>query len=335
MKEKKYPFPWEVNEGKSEGYWQAIRRDPEQNQYEREQATRYGPYWADGTRFLTGERGLDYFPAWPSRIGASAPRRWPAFQPEETPPYVLRFYHEIASLALTDEPRVSDDPCSLQRLRDLKAHILERRRHSGSLFQDTAWIDGQIRHQREPLRSKLARGIRYAELEGIELYRRHDRIRWAFDAAANDESASDGGYRRLETHTDYKVLDTESTLVERILEKRANRGDAEAKEMLAQMRANPNRMPLLRSLLRERQKVGRKPIGDRAMTTAERVAKHRKAKALPPQERTEPGAVVPSLSLGPAVPGALIAYQEIEKMIEHLSNAPRDTTNTSARFWAA
>ena len=58
--------------------------------------------------------------------------------------------------------------------------------------------------------------------------------------------------------------------------------------------------------LRERRKAGRKPLDAIAMTTAERVRKHRAAKkqlqALPPQERNAPG-VVGSASLGPAASG--------------------------------
>jgi len=57
-----------------------------------------------------------------------------------------------------------------------------------------------------------------------------------------------------------------------------------------------------RYVLVVRRKAGRKPVGARAMTTAERVRKRRASKqlkTLPPPERNKPGAVG-SLSLGPA-----------------------------------
>jgi len=66
-----------------------------------------------------------------------------------------------------------------------------------------------------------------------------------------------------------------------------------------------------------KRKPGRPPIGEHAMTVAERKRRERdKAKTLPPQERVEPGAV--AVPLRPAVPGIFIAYQEIEQMIESL-----------------
>jgi hypothetical protein len=55
-----------------------------------------------------------------------------------------------------------------------------------------------------------------------------------------------------------------------------------------------------RYVLVVRRKAGRKPVGARAMTTVERVRKHRASKqlkTLPPPERNKPG-VVGSLSLG-------------------------------------
>jgi hypothetical protein len=57
---------------------------------------------------------------------------------------------------------------------------------------------------------------------------------------------------------------------------------------------------------------GRPPIGELAMTDAER--KRRSRKTLPPQERHQPGIVVP-VPLGPAVPGIFNAWMEIEHMV--------------------
>jgi hypothetical protein len=60
-------------------------------------------------------------------------------------------------------------------------------------------------------------------------------------------------------------------------------------------------------------RMGRPPINGVAMTAAERKRRSRQqSKTLPPQERHEPGAVVP-MPLGPAVPGD---YQLME--IEHM-----------------
>ena len=53
------------------------------------------------------------------------------------------------------------------------------------------------------------------------------------------------------------------------------------------------------------------------MTGAERVAKHRKAKALPTQERRQPGAVVPVLPLRPAASG-ISMIEEITRMVANL-----------------
>jgi hypothetical protein len=58
---------------------------------------------------------------------------------------------------------------------------------------------------------------------------------------------------------------------------------------------------------------GRPPLGDRAMTMVERAAKHRQSKTLPPQERHQPGIVVP-VPLGPAVPG-INPWMEIKQMV--------------------
>src|SRR5262249_18048237 len=63
-------------------------------------------------------------------------------------------------------------------------------------------------------------------------------------------------------------------------------------------------------------KRGRPPIGDSAMTDAERKRRERN-KTLPPQERVEPGAVVPVLPLRPAASG-ISMIEEITRMVANL-----------------
>jgi len=66
----------------------------------------------------------------------------------------------------------------------------------------------------------------------------------------------------------------------------------------------------------QKRKVGRPLIGERPMTPAEYKRRSRaKAKTLPPQERNEPGAVVP-VPLGHAVPGTSLIL-EIEQMVSN------------------
>jgi hypothetical protein len=64
--------------------------------------------------------------------GAVERKGWPA----GAPPFVLKRAQALASLVVTDQLRLSNDPYSYQRLRDFKIHIYERKRHSGALFQD-------------------------------------------------------------------------------------------------------------------------------------------------------------------------------------------------------
>jgi hypothetical protein len=66
----------------------------------------------------------------------------------------------------------------------------------------------------------------------------------------------------------------------------------------------------------QRRKVGRPPIGERAMTDAEYKRRSRAKQTLLPRERPEPGAVVPSTPFGPAVPGTSLIL-EIESMVSN------------------
>jgi hypothetical protein len=202
---------WEVC-GKSRGYWVEIVRDRRsgRREVEAQQTTKFEKHWVvvgapkrpNGRSYTTRQSPYDPEPGYaglwkgwtapPRRIGPSAPRRWPAEsdEPEKTVeisisanrwrskwrpygprPYELKWDQTIASRTITDRLRLSNARHNYQRLRDQKAHILERRRRSGSLFRDK---DG-------PTPAQFARGVRWAELEGIELYRRHDQLRWFVD----------------------------------------------------------------------------------------------------------------------------------------------------------
>ena len=52
----------------------------------------------------------------------------------------------------------------------------ERWRHSASAFQ----------YKERPTPAQFARGIRWTELEDIEIFRRHDQLRWFIDAKVDD-----------------------------------------------------------------------------------------------------------------------------------------------------
>jgi hypothetical protein len=105
-------------------------------------------------------------------------RRWAA-EPESERPYGPRPYElkDAQALALAIvAPSLSDDSCTVERLRDFKTHIAEQERHCGSTFLE----------KENPTRREFARGIRRAELDGIEQYRRHDQLRWQIDSAPTD-----------------------------------------------------------------------------------------------------------------------------------------------------
>src|SRR5262245_47205300 len=93
------------------------------------------------------------------------PNRWAAEPAGERPyglrPYELKQRQTIISAFVTDQIGLSDDPLSYQRLRDLKVHILERRRHSGSLFKNGHNTAAQF-----------ARGVRWLEFQDIQRWRK-------------------------------------------------------------------------------------------------------------------------------------------------------------------
>jgi hypothetical protein len=106
------------------------------------------------------------------------PRRWAERQPT-TYPYKVLSIRETLSHILA--PDLSDDRYSFDRLRDLRTHIAERSRHSGALFQN----------KQNPTKYQFARGIRWAELDGIEQHRRHDQLRWSISLTTADGEQGD------------------------------------------------------------------------------------------------------------------------------------------------
>jgi hypothetical protein len=292
---------WEVL-GESKGYFAEIARPRFKGwrESEAQQSTRFGQHWVeDGPPRPNWRRAYTVkqspydpksnwngFTAFPPRVGAAAPERWPAEAPGLRPhglrPYEVKWLRGIASRTITDRMRLSNDPYNYQRLRDLKAHILERRRHSGSLFRD----------REAPTSAQFARGIRKAEIDGIELYRKRGQLRWYMDAPVDDEVI------------DQKIAKSDDPyLADRIPHGRDSQIAAlagfkfqELDNTIARRRRKYGRP------LRERRKAGRKPLGDRAMTTAERVRKHReKSKAPAPHGRSQTGVVQPP-PLGPTAP---------------------------------
>jgi hypothetical protein len=242
-----------------------------------EYSTKFGQYWTNGTRSRTGSAGHPFwFPyaAPPPRVGPSAPRRWAAEPESERPyglrPYELKWQQAIASAVITDQLRLSNDPCSYERLRDLKAHIAEQRRARSGYY--------------------------WAEMEGVELYRRSDRLRWFIDATVDDEKLDFSG-QACERGVSEVTPKGEPIGVGRDSDIARDAGFKfeEVNNTVARRRRKP---------LRERCKPGRKPIGAIAMTGAERKQRHdlkKKLQALATPERPQAGAVQPS-PLGLAVP---------------------------------
>jgi hypothetical protein len=170
--------------------------------------------------------------------------------------------------------KLSDDRFNSQRIRDLKTHILERRRHSGSLFydKDRATLSA----------AQFARGIRWAEFESIELYRRHNQLRWMTDARFKVES---------------------DPFIDSAIAGSAGYGFQEVDNTVERRRKKYNRPS------RERKKPGRKPIGPVAQTDAARMLKYRRNKVLkrsPPTSVSRPGADQRGLPPSLPAPGYFI-----------------------------
>jgi hypothetical protein len=216
----------------------------------------------------------------PWRIGPWAPDRWPAKQPIELPPFEFKRAQALASLLVANGLRLSNDPCAKQRLRDVRAHRLERRRHSGSYFR--------------------------ADLDGIEKYRRHDQLRWFLEFKVNDKkldfSARTFEHRSVDGETGIIIPKNSDAVVGVGIDSNiANQAGLKFEEVdsTVERRRRKYGRPL-----RERKKPGRKPIGLVAMTTAERMRKYRRNKVLKrplPTGVTTAGTEQP-LPLGPTVP---------------------------------
>jgi hypothetical protein len=189
-----------------------------------------------------------------------------------SPPYKVRWLYELASRYVTDSLKLSNDKCARQRIKDFIIHIKERQRHSGALFQD--------RDRQDLTPSQFARGIYYAEMAGIELYRKHDQLGWFLDGLAEGASPYFSEPRDL-MQKYQEIRGTEAALAFEMGYDWENPWE-EVERRLRRMGKWPPR---------ERRKPGRKLIGDRAMTTAERVRRHRaKFKTPAPHRRVETAA---------------------------------------------
>jgi hypothetical protein len=199
--------------------------------------------------------------------GAVERKGWPA----GAPPFVLKRAQALASLVVTDQLRLSNDPYSYQRLRDFKIHIYERKRHSGALFQD----------KENPTKHQLPAVSSTPNLRASNSYRRHDQLRWFIDRPTNDWALA-LHFAARDCHEEYeeaKRLGTDSAIA-----------FAQGFKFEEVNNTVERRLKLKGKKLRERKKPGRKPIGERAMTTAERVRKHRaKFNACPARPCLQPG----------------------------------------------
>jgi hypothetical protein len=241
------------------------------------------------------------------------------------------------SAVITEALALSNDRSSLQRIRDLKAHLLEYRRESGSLFQDTPW--GAPPHS-----AKQARGIRWAELEGIELYRRHDQLRWFIDAPTNDVTDDQRVAKRADPHTaaaghphgvdsalawegGFEFHEVDEALkrahIRALVGPIPSRKGLSPRAYALAYKVREERVLALAKTMtwtdvrkafeaaaKTHRKPGRKPIGLVALTVAERVRKHRRNKVLPKAPATHgrrrPGADQRGLPLPLPAPGYFI-----------------------------
>jgi hypothetical protein len=173
-------------------------------------------YWGDAE----SNTAIDIKTGSIRRISAKTSARWAA-EPAGRRPYGLRPYKLKRAQALASAilaPVITDT----QRIRDLRVHIHEQRRESGAAFQDG---------HSSP--AEFARGVRWAELEAIDQWRRHDQRRRFIDV--------------LDGPADYE--------------------NAPGFKIIRPIKyGRPHKQP------------GRKPKGECAMTTAERVRNHRARK---------------------------------------------------------
>lgn len=280
------PDPWDEWRkvcGPSRGYWADVRRTEPEGAAERQQATKFGPHWAvdkvkrpngrsytslqspyDPVNHFEGQRygaahalrfDIKVEQSWRTRI-LPALRRWAA-EPAGERPYGPR-PHELKWLLVWRG--ISNDRYHSERLRDLRKHIHERRRESGAAFQELEW--GSPPHD-----ARQARGILWAELEGIELYRRSDQLRWFIDGPVDDGNL-DPRQAKQGDPADAILLGRDSQIAAF-----AGFEFQEVDNTIEERRARYGRP------LRLRKKPGRKPNGECAMSGAERVRNHRKKPA--------------------------------------------------------
>jgi hypothetical protein len=188
---------------------------------------------------------------WRTRI-LPAPKRW-ADQPEETPPYILKRAQALASVLTA--PKVTE----MTQLRDHRNHIHEQRRESGAEFQDG-----------HSTVAEHARGIQWSILQEIELYRKHDQLRWCLDAKV-DDSKLNFSARVLEDDVESERIKIVGAGWDTSIADAAGFKFEEVDNTISARRSKYRRP------LRERKKPGR-PKGERAMTTAERQANYRARK---------------------------------------------------------
>ena len=282
----------------------------------------------------------------PWRIGLWAPRQWAA-EPPGLRPYGLREYekqHRKAVASLIAAPQITET----QHIRDLRDQIYdtEIRQKFGDTRNVRHW------HRRRAgglwlLSPRFARGVRLAEIEGINALRQI-KVNGCYNPASehaagfidgtysNDEASRDGSItEKASTGFGYQDVTAEiegpdGTI--RALETSPGRWDvyhkgrrilegsprplADAKQELQRDGINSGEVRLI--IVHERQKPGRKPIGERAQTGAERKRKYdakrqiakrarklcAKLKTPAPHRRNETG-VVGSLPLEPVAPVAL------------------------------
>jgi hypothetical protein len=192
---------WEVC-GDSKGYWIAIAyyRHRDWREAEAQHETIFGKHWVvdkaerHNRRKYTDRQsphklyqpfgGYEFeLPC----LSRQKPKGWAA-EPAGARPYGLRPFELKEAQALASiivAPQVSDDPYHSQRLRDLRARIIEQGRDSGAAFQNETNIrgkDGLLSHE-------FARGVRWVELECIEQYRKHNQLRWFIASQTEDHEA--------------------------------------------------------------------------------------------------------------------------------------------------
>lgn len=209
----------------------------------------------------------------PPRVGPAAPRRWAAEQPVETPPYLVMRARIFEAAIAAVMSRISEDPLSRTRLRDLRVHIVEQARESGLAF-----LDGHS------TRTEFAKGVRYKEFDSHKV-----QLRQFIDGNSDDYgSRIPKSIRRWEPNYD-EFGGAWITIPLGIDNSIAAQAGFQFENVAS----------AVESRRRKRKKAGRKPIGDHVMSTAERVRKHRAKK----RQNVRPSNGRGAASAGSLVPG--------------------------------